>query len=101
MELEQNAYARSVYLTEHAWHSALFRAFLQPLGTVPQEDVTIIGKLKSEPYLYLGPASHDLTKLSAAARLMDSEQESYRILHARKVYKGDCVFYIRAILEKE
>lgn len=95
-----SSYARSVYVKDGAWNSRLFKAFLQPMKRLPEEDVTVLGKIVREPYLYIGPPNHDLTRLSKAATLVDSEQNHYRILHAQKIYKGDKVFYIRAILEK-
>ncbi len=95
-----SSYARSVYLEDGAWKSPLFKAYLQPTKRLPEEDVTLLGRIVREPYLYIGPAAHDLSRLSKEARLVDSEHRRYRILHAQKIYKGDKVFYIRAILEK-
>lgn len=97
----QYSFARSVYLVDGPFKSPLFKAFLQEDKKDSEEKITIIGRMQNESYLYLGPARHDLTCLNSTARLIDSAQNAYRIVESKKVYKGDEVFYIRAILERE
>ena len=63
-------YGRSVSLSmEDGWHSPQFRALIQPLrykNKMYLEGVhTPIGIHDPGYYLYIGPAAHDVTKLSS------------------------------------
>lgn len=58
---------------------------------------TEIGFNSQGHYLYIGPADPDLT-LADNGEYVSCAGEKYRIDRAEKVYKGDKVFYIWAII---
>ena len=58
---------------------------------------TEIGFNSQGHYLYIGPAEPDLT-LADNGEYVSCAGEKYRIDRAEKVYKGDKVFYIWAII---
>lgn len=58
---------------------------------------TEIGYNSQGHYLYIGPPEPDLTAAEEGAYVTCGE-EKYRIDRAEKVYKGDEVFYIWAII---
>ena len=58
---------------------------------------TEIGYNSQGHYLYIGPPDLDLT-LAADGEYISCLGEKYRIDRAEKVYKGDEVFYIWAII---
>lgn len=96
-------YGRSVSLsTEDGWHSPQFTAFIQPLrykNKMYLEGVhTAIGIHNPGYYLYIGPASHDITRLGEDARLNAFGGERYQIDRAERVTIGEEALYIWAIL---
>lgn len=96
---------RDVFLTDtDGWKSMLFRAVVQPLryknkmyldGTF-----TKIGKNTGGYYLYIGPPDHDVAGLAASARLVDADGKRYSIDRGEKVWFGNEIFYIWAILRE-
>ena len=101
-----NRYGKSVYLSDGAgWYSPYFKAFLQPLRyknkMYLEGTYTPIGRDINGLYLYIGPSDHDLTRLSSAhARVHDSEAREYVIQRAEKVFRGDKIYYVWAILKE-
>lgn len=86
------------------WKSPLFKAFIQPLRyknkLYQQGSFTPLGVNKNNVYLYIGPASHDLTRLDNTYRLHDNENSKYIIDRAEKIKSRDTVIYIWAIIRK-
>ena len=62
------SYGNTVYISgADGWASPLFKAFIQPLRyknkLYQQGSFTPLGINKNNVYLYIGPDTHDLTKL--------------------------------------
>lgn len=60
---------------------------------------TRIGYNSEGHYLYIGPASPDLTS-SGDERLIECDGRTYRIDRAEKVYRGDEIFYVWAVVRE-
>lgn len=96
---------RDIYLTDAGnWKSPVFKAQIQPLrykNKMYLEGIpTPIGTGTSGYYTYIGPPSHDLSKLSADGRVVDSQEIKYSISHCEKFFVKQNVFYIWAILKE-
>ena len=83
------------------WHTETFRAFIQPLRYKNKMYLygvnTTIGFNSQGHYLYIGPPDHDLTVLDDSV-YMEADGVKYQIDRAEKVYAGDKLFYIWAII---
>ena len=95
-------YGRSAHLEEpDGWQSTPFRCFLQPLRYKNKMYLygvnTQIGFNAQGHYLYIGPPEHDLTQLSTRATLHVGDK-AYLIDRAEKVYCGEALYYIWAIV---
>lgn len=95
-------YGRAAYFTDaDDWSSSTFHCFIQPLRYKNKMYLygvnTQIGFNAQGHYLYIGPPTHDLTKLSDDAELHVGD-ESFRIDRAEKVYCGEKLYYIWAII---
>lgn len=96
---------RTCYLTlPGVWNSEHFKAHIQPIRYKTklylEGDYTEIGINENNVYLYLGPANHDLTRLGAEARLVDSNGALYKIDKSERVlFCGECI-YIWAVIRK-
>lgn len=100
-----NTYGNSVYISgADGWKSPLFKAFLQPLRyknkLYQQGSFTPLGINKNNVYLYIGPGTHDLTKLDSTYRLHDSENKKYIIDRAEKITVSNSVIYIWAVVRR-
>ncbi len=98
-------YGCTVYLSgDDGWQTELFKAFIQPIRyktkMYMQGDYTPIGINKNDVYLYIGPAGHDLTKLSKTHRLHDKDGNLYMIDRAEKIIVSDKTAYIWAVVRK-
>lgn len=98
-------HGRTCYLTlPNVWNSERFKAHIQPLRyktkVYLEGDYTEIGVNENNVYLYLGPANHDLTRLSADARLVDGGGALYKIDKSEKVLFGGKCIYIWAVIRK-
>ena len=60
---------------------------------------TEIGYNTEGYYLYIGPPSPDITLGEGGSRII-CDEEAYRIDRAEKVYLGNKVFYIWAVIRK-
>lgn len=87
---------------DDGWTTPTYRAFLQPLrykNKMYLEGLsTRIGFSEQGYYLYIGPAGHDLTKVDKSVYIT-AAQEKYQITHAERVYFGQTVLYVWAILK--
>ncbi len=95
----------SVYLGgSDGWHSSYFKAFIQPLRYKTKlymvGERTPIGNNHNDVYLYIGPPSHDLTKLNSTYRIYDFEKTAFSIDRAEKITVNNEVVYIWAIIRK-
>ena len=63
-------------------------------------EYTPIGVNKNDVYLYIGPASHDLTKLDATYRIHDRDNNKYMIDRAEKIMVKDTIVYIWAVIRR-
>ena len=81
--------------------NARAKAFIQPLRYKNKMYLngvnTVIGFNSQGHYLYIGPPDPDLT-LAQDGEYISCMGEKYRIDRAEKVYKGEDVFYIWAII---
>lgn len=98
-------YGRTVFLTgSDGWKSEKFSAFIQPLRYKTKlylsGEPTPIGINRNSVYLYIGPARHDLTKLDGSYRILDSEQNTYSVDRAEKIFVGDSFVYIWAVIRE-
>ena len=97
-----NRYGRSAKLTQNdGWESTPFHCFLQPLRYKNKMYLygvnTRIGYNAQGYYLYIGPPEHDLTALTEDAQLHVGS-ERYRIDRAEKVYCGEKLYYVWAVV---
>ena len=95
-------YGRRAYFEEpDGWRSTTFHCFLQPLRYKNKMYLygvnTQIGFNAQGHYLYIGPPEHDPTRLSGHATLCVNGQR-YLVDRAEKVYCGDQLYYIWAIV---
>lgn len=100
-----NNFGNSVYITgADGWSSPIFNAFIQPLRyknkLYVSGDITPIGINRNHVYLYIGPASHDLTKLDKTYRIHDSDNNSYLIDRAEKIKVKNNIVYIWAVIRQ-
>lgn len=98
-------YGSSVYLWgQDGWKTPLFKAFLQPLRyknkLYQQGSHTPLGVNKNNVYLYIGPSTHDLTKLDNTYRIIDIENKKYIIDRAEKITVQNSVVYIWAVIRQ-
>jgi len=94
----------NVKKVDNTWESELYRAFIQPLrykNKMYLEDKRVpIGIGDMSYYLYLGPAEHDLSVLDNDEFLLRSDNESFLITRAERIYIKDEIAYIWAVLKK-
>lgn len=98
-------YGNTIYISgADQWKSPLFKAFIQPLRyknkLYQQGSFTQIGINKNNVYLYIGPSTHDLTKLDSTYRIHDSENKKYIIDRAEKITVKNSTVYIWAIIRQ-
>lgn len=98
--MNQFGRAMSLHLSD-GWSSNTYYAFIQPLrykNKMYLDGVnTQIGFNQQGHYLYIGPPEHDLTTFDSSGWL-SSDGVKYKIDRAEKVYNGNNVFYIWAII---
>ena len=97
-----NLYGRRArFEEEDGWTSRDFHCFIQPLRYKNKMYLygvnTQIGFNAQGNYLYIGPPDCDVTKLSDDVVLHVGENR-YRIDRAEKVYCGEKLYYIWAII---
>ena len=97
-----NRFGRRAYLTQRdGWTSTPFHCFLQPLRYKNKMYLygvnTQIGYNAQGHYLYIGPPEHDLTRLSDETEIAIGDAH-YRVDRAEKVWCGESVYYIWAIV---
>ena len=100
-----NTCGSSVYISGvDGWKSPIFKAFLQPLRyknkLYQQGSYTPLGINKNNVYLYIGPSTHDLTKLDSAYKIHDSKNRKYIIDRAEKITVKNSVVYIWAVVRQ-
>ena len=90
---------------EGEWHTELYNAVIQPLrykNKMYLEDKRLdLGVSDMGYYLYIGPPSHDLSELDPNNYIVRSDSHDYFITRAEKVYLGERVFYIWAVLRRK
>lgn len=97
-------FGRTVYLSSSdGWRSEKFSALIQPLRYKTKlylsGERTPIGVNRNDVYLYIGPPSHDLTKLSGEFRINGADSK-YIADKTEKIYLGDSPVYIWAVIRK-
>ena len=94
-------YGRKVNLCTENGIKQSFRAMIQPLRYKNKMYLdgiyTEIGFNSQGHYLYIGPPEVDLTSV-ADGEYLSADTIKYQIDRAEKVYAGDKVFYIWAII---
>ena len=94
-------YGRKVSLCTENGIKQSFRAMIQPLRYKNKMYLdgiyTEIGFNSQGHYLYIGPPEVDLTSV-ADGEYLSADTIKYQIDRAEKVYAGDKVFYIWAII---
>ncbi len=94
-------YGREVSLCTENSVKHSFKALIQPLRYKNKMYLdgiyTEIGFNSQGHYLYIGPPDIDLT-VAADGEFLTADGISYQIDRAEKVYNGDKVFYIWAII---
>lgn len=96
---------RDIYLIDSDnWKSKIFKAQIQPLRYKNKMYLdgipTPIGTGLSGYYMYIGPESHDLSRLSKDGRVVDADGKKYIVSHSEKVFERQNTFYIWAILKE-
>ncbi len=99
-----NKYGRKCeYKTDGGRDKAEMKAFISPLRYKNKMYLygvnTEIGFNPEGYYLYIGPPSPDITSGDNAARII-CDGEAYRIDRAEKVWLGERVFHIWAVIRK-
>ncbi len=88
---------------DDGWSSEIFHGFIQPLrykNKMYLDGVyTVIGFDNQGKYLYIGPATHDLTALESDSFIV-CDGTKYTIDRAEKVYYGKEPMYIWAIIRE-
>ncbi|MBQ7580614.1 MAG: hypothetical protein IJU39_04815 [Clostridia bacterium] len=86
------------------YSSEYYKCFIQPLrykNKMYLDGVnTAIGFNSEGHYLYIGPARHDLTSIQSSDFRIAFGSEKFKIDRAEKVYFGDSVLYVWAIIRK-
>ena len=87
---------------ENDEYPAVMRAFLSPLRYKNKMYLygvnTEIGYNPEGTYLYIGPPSPDITQAENAS--IACGEDIYRIDRAERVYKGEEIYYIWAVLRR-
>lgn len=95
-----NSYGRKVNVHDSGY-LATCKAFIQPLRYKNKMYLdgiyTEIGFNSQGHYLYIGPPEPDLTQISESGYL-SADGTMYRIDRAERVYLGEKIFYIWAII---
>ena len=96
---------KDVFITNSTgWQSPVFRAAIQPLRYKNKMYLggvyTEIGKAKYDYFLYIGPPDHDISRLSADSRIIDSSGRGFTVDHCETVYYKNTPFYIWAIVRE-
>ncbi len=98
-------YGRSVYITSEKLNSEIFNALVQPLRYKNKMYVagtnTEIGLAEENYYLYIGPGNKDLRKMGASVMLHTADGKSYEVQKSEKIYSGESVFYIWAVIKEK
>lgn len=98
-------YGRSVYITSEKLNSEIFNALVQPLRYKNKMYVagtnTEIGLAEENYYLYIGPGNKDLRKMGASVMLHTADGKSYEVQKSEKIYNGESVFYIWAVIKEK
>lgn len=89
---------------DDSWQGELFHAFIQPLrykNKMYLEDKRVpLGIGDMSYYLYLGPAEYDLTAVDEDEYMLRTDNESFFITRAEKLYFSDSVSYIWAVIKR-
>lgn len=97
-------YGRSVYITDGRMTTDVFTVMIQPLRyknkMYMSGDFTEIGHYEEGYYLYIGPADRDISGLTRNARIHTADGKLYSIHRTEKLYIGEDVLYIWAIIRK-
>lgn len=96
---------KDVFITNSTgWQSPVFRAAIQPLRYKNKMYLggvyTEIGKAKYDYFLYIGPPDHDISRLSADSRIIDSSGRGFTVDHCETVHYKNMPFYIWAIVRE-
>lgn len=88
---------KDVFITNSTgWQSPVFRAAIQPLRYKNKMYLggvyTEIGKAKYDYFLYIGPPDHDISRLSADSRIIDSSGRGFTVDHCETVYYKNTPF---------
>lgn len=98
-------YGRSVYITSEKLNSEIYNALVQPLRYKNKMYVagtnTEIGLAEENYYLYIGPGNKDLRKMGASVMLHTADGKSYEVQKSEKIYNGESVFYIWAVIKEK
>lgn len=98
------AYGREARISnDTGWTSEIFHCFIQPLRYKNKMYLdginTPIGYNSQGHYLYLGPAEHDLTGVKDSSTWISADGIKYKVDRSEKVYFGNKVLYIWAIIK--
>jgi hypothetical protein len=89
---------------DESWQGNLYRAFIQPLrykNKMYLEDKRVpLGIGDMSYYLYLGPASHDLTTVDPDEYMLKADDEKFFITRAERLYFSNDVSYIWAVIKR-
>ena len=98
-------YGGTVYITSEKLNSEIFNALVQPLRYKNKMYVagtnTEIGLAEENYYLYIGPGNKDLRKMGASVMLHTADGKSYEVQKSEKIYNGESVFYIWAVIKEK
>ncbi len=100
-----NRFGSTVYITHgDGWRSGNFKAFIQPLRYKTKMymtgEITPLGRNQNNVYLYLGPAAHDLTRLSRDYILHTLNGDSYTVDRSELVTISEKTVYVWAVIRK-
>lgn len=107
LEIEKmfQKFGREITLKRYdGWSSPVYHGFIQPLrykNKIYLDGVyTVIGFDNQGKYLYIGPASHDLTVFNTQTGYIYADGAKYTIDRAEKVYSGNSPVYVWAIIRE-
>lgn len=105
LEILFKKFGRSVYITSEKLNSEIYNALVQPLRYKNKMYVagtnTEIGLAEENYYLYIGPGNKDLRKMGASVMLHTADGKSYEVQKSEKIYNGESVFYIWAVIKEK
>ena len=95
----------TVFLTTNdGWKSEYFKAYIQPIRyknkVYLEGNYTEIGRNDNDVFVYLGPASHDISEFCDDLRICDLQNRYFMVDRVEKIVLDGKILYIWAVIRK-